>query len=75
MRKIVSVMLWLLVSLAGVAAGLAGKLAGWFVLVVALCFLVAAVCRQEKSGATEIALGIDGTGGCSGCGGCGGCGG
>ena len=56
-------------------AGLAGKPAGWFVLAVAICFLVAAIRREDNSGATEIGLGIEGTGGCSGCGGCGGCGG
>ncbi|NJM92879.1 MAG: hypothetical protein HC861_09900 [Rhodospirillaceae bacterium] len=53
-------------------AGLAGKPGGWFVLLVAACFLVAAIRKDDNSGATEITLGIDGTGGCGGCGGCGG---
>ena len=75
MKKAVSVVLWVLVSLSGLVAGLAVKPAGWFILLVAICFLIAAIRRDDNSGATEIGLGIDGTGGCSGCGGCGGCGG
>jgi hypothetical protein len=75
MKKAVSVVLWTIVSLSGLVAGLAGKMLGWFVMVLAVCFLVAAIRKEDTSGATEIALGIDGSGGCSGCGGCGGCGG
>jgi hypothetical protein len=75
MRKAVSVLLWTLISLAGLGAGLAGKPFGWFVLLVAIGILVAVIRKDDSSGGTEIALGIDGSGGCSGCGGCGGCGG
>jgi hypothetical protein len=73
MKRVVSVLLWAVISLSALVAGLAGKPAGWFVLAVAACFLVAAIFKEDKSGATEITLGGEGTGG--GCGGCGGCGG
>jgi len=73
MKRTVSVLLWALLSLSGLVAGLAGKPGGWFVLLVAICFLVAAIRKEDNSGATEIALGVDETdGGCGGCGGCGG---
>jgi hypothetical protein len=72
MKKAVSVLVWVVISLWGLVVGLAGKPFGWFVLVVAVSFLVAAIRKDDNSGATEITLGIDGTGGCGGCGGCGG---